>query len=122
MSRINNNDYKSLNESIQNMNEQWINPTHLAPLGIDTKKVGKGWFVKKPDGTWDVFPDWLWDGSVGPSFIQTVLNTPLNIPGGEGQVTDPTIVRGSDDFDINDYDGYMGMPTDDNLSGWNPNP
>ena len=102
-------------ESIQNINEI-LDPTYLAPLGIDTKKVGKDWFVKKPNGSWDIFPDWLWNGSVGPSFIQTILNSPVNIPGGPGEVTDPTIVRGSDDFDINDHDGWFGV------DGWHDNP
>jgi len=105
----------------QQLNEQSIFSGHTKGLPGIVGKDGE-WFVKKPNGTYDVIPDWLWNGSVGPSLIQTILNTPVEIPGGPGEVTDYDIVGGSDDFDINDYGGWYGMPTDDNPSGWNPNP
>ena len=121
MKRFNNNEHKSLNESVQSMNEQeeWPDsygrptrlyvPKRVPTPGRPTRTSGGQWFKKKPNGTYDVAPDWLWDGSVGSSWIQIILNTALTIPGGPGDMTDHTIVGGSDDFDINNHDGWMGI-------------
>ena len=100
MKRFNNNEHKSLNESVQSMNEQeeWpdsygrptrlYGPKRVPTPGRPTRTSGGQWFKKKPNGTYDVAPDWLWDGSVGSSWIQIILNTALTIPGGPGDMTE----------------------------------
>ncbi len=95
---------RALNEQVYISGPKRI-PTPGRPLRTSENR----WFFKKPDGTYDVIPDWLWDGNVGSSWGQIILNSQLNIPGGPGDMTDHTIVGGSDDFDINNHDGWMGI-------------